>query len=137
MLTNAEESIREVKTGESLGCSDHALVEFLILKNASLAKSRARTLCFRRADFRLRKELLSGIPWETVLKGMGTEQSWQLFKDTLLRAQRLSIPQQKKSSRGGRRPSWLCRDLQLKLREKGNAQKVETGWCILGCCLSV
>ena len=39
--------------------------------------------------------------------------------DTLLRAQRLSIPQQKKSSRGGRRPSWLCKDLQLKLREKG------------------
>ena len=105
LLTNEEESIRDIRIGGRLGCSDHALVEFLILKNASLAKSRARTLCFRRADFRLRKELLSGIPWETVLKGMGTEQSWQLFKDTLLRAQRLSIPQQKKSSRGGRRPS--------------------------------
>ena len=97
-----EESIKEVKIGGSLGCSDHALVEFVILKNAGLAKSRARTLCFRRANFWLLKELLSGIPWETVLKGMGTEQSWQLFKDTLLRVQRLSIPQQKKSSRGGR-----------------------------------
>ena len=52
------------------------------MKNVSLAKSRARTLCFRRASFRLLKELLSRIPWETVLKGMGTEQSWQLFKDT-------------------------------------------------------
>ena len=102
MLTNAEESAREVKTGGSLVCSDQALVEFVIVKNAGLAKSRARTLCFRRADFRLRKELLSGIPWETVLKGMGTEQSWQLFKDTLLRVQRLSIPPQKKFSRGGR-----------------------------------
>ena len=49
---------------------------------------------------------------------MGTEQSWQLFKDTLLRAQRLSIPQQKKPSRGGMRLLWLCKDLQLKLREK-------------------
>ncbi len=104
VLTNAEESVREVKIGGSLGCSDHALVEFVILKNAGLAKSRASTLCFRRAKFRLLKELLSGIPWETVLKGMGTEQSWQLFKDTLLRVQRLSIPQQKKSSRGGRQP---------------------------------
>ena len=72
VLTNAEESIREVKIGGSLGCSDHALVEFVILKNAGLAKSRARTLCFRRANFRLLKELLSGIPWETVLKGTGT-----------------------------------------------------------------
>ena len=95
VLTNAEESIREVKIGGSLGCSDHALVEFVILKNAGLAKSRVTTLCFRKGNFRLLKELLSGIPWETVLKGMGTEQSWQLFKDTLPRAQRLSIPQQK------------------------------------------
>ena len=38
MLTNAEESIREVKIGGSLGCSDHALVEYVILKNAGLAK---------------------------------------------------------------------------------------------------
>ena len=102
VLTIEEESIREVKTGGSLGSSDHALVEFVILKNAGPAKSRARTLCFRRANFWLLKELLSGIPWETVLKGTGTEQSWQLLKDTLLRAQRLSIPQQKKLSRGGR-----------------------------------
>ena len=59
----------------ALGCSDHALVEFVILKNAGLTKSRARTLCFRRAKFQLLKELLSGMPWETVLKGMGAEQS--------------------------------------------------------------
>ena len=87
VLINADESIREVKIGGSLGCSDRALVEFVILKNAGLAKSRARTLCFRRANFWLLKELLSGIPWETVLKGTGTEQSWQLLKDTLLRVQ--------------------------------------------------
>jgi len=76
VLTHAEESIRKVKIGGSMGCSDHALMDFVILKNAGLAKSRAWTLCFRRANFLLLKELLSGIPWETVLKGMGTEQSW-------------------------------------------------------------
>ena len=96
VLTNEEESVRVVKIGGCLGCSDHALVEFVILKNAGLAKNRARTLCFRRAKFQLLKELLSGIPWETILKGMGTAQSWQLFKDILLRVQQLSIPQQKK-----------------------------------------
>ena len=62
VLTNAEESIRGVKTGGSLSCINHALMEFVILKNAGLAKSRARTLCFRRANFQLLKELLSGIP---------------------------------------------------------------------------
>uniref|UniRef100_A0A803YS52 Cadherin domain-containing protein n=1 Tax=Meleagris gallopavo TaxID=9103 RepID=A0A803YS52_MELGA len=86
--------------------------------NSVTGSIQSQDLCFRRAKFRLLKELLNGIPWETVLKGMGTEQSWQLFKSTLLRAQRLPIPQQKKLSRGGRRPTWLCKDLQLKLREK-------------------
>ena len=34
---------------------------FVTWKNVGLAKSRARTLCFRRANLRLLKELLSGI----------------------------------------------------------------------------
>jgi len=73
---------------------------------------------------------------------MGTEQSWQLFKDTLLRVQQLSIPQQKKSSREGRQPLWLCRDLQLKLREKREMYRKWKQGCVAlggiqGCCLCV
>ena len=44
VLTIEEESIREVKTGGSLGSSDHALVEFVILNNVGLVKSKTRTL---------------------------------------------------------------------------------------------
>ena len=44
VLTNAEESVREVKIGGSLGRSEHALVESVLWKNASLTKSGARTL---------------------------------------------------------------------------------------------
>ena len=66
----------------------------MIWRNAGISRSRVRTLNFRRASFWLLKELLSGIPWETVLKGIDTEQSWQLFRDTFLRARRLSVPQQ-------------------------------------------
>lgn len=42
------------------------------------------------------KELLDGIAWETVLRDMGMEQNWQLFKDAFLRAREL---------RGGRKPT--------------------------------
>jgi len=56
------------------------------------------------------KELLDGIPWETVLKNTGA--------GSFLRAQDLSISQQKKSSRGGRKSAWLSRDLLVKLIEK-------------------
>ena len=74
MLTNAaEESVRGVKAGGSLGCSDHTLVEFVMLRNAGLAISRVRTLNARRANFQLFKELLDWIPCETVVNGIGTE----------------------------------------------------------------
>jgi len=38
VLTNAEESIREVKIGGSLGCSNHAMMKFVIWRNAGLEK---------------------------------------------------------------------------------------------------
>lgn len=52
-----------------------------------LAKSRVRTQNLRRANFRLFKELLDEILWETILRDLGSEQSWQLFKDSFLREQ--------------------------------------------------
>ena len=51
VLTSAEEIIKDIKIGGSLGCSDHALVEFMPWRNVSLAKSGVRTLNFRRANF--------------------------------------------------------------------------------------
>jgi len=38
------ESMREVKLGGSLGCSDHAVLESVTLRNAGLAKSRPSCL---------------------------------------------------------------------------------------------
>ena len=44
VLANAVESMREVKLGGSLGCSDHAVQESVTLRNAGLAKSRPSCL---------------------------------------------------------------------------------------------
>lgn len=52
VLTNAEEIIKDIKIGCSLGCSEHALVEFVISRNMSLVKSRVRILNFKRMNFR-------------------------------------------------------------------------------------
>ena len=75
LLTNAEEIIKGVKVGGNLGCSYHSLVEFMILRNAGLAKSGVRTLNFRRANFKLFKELLAKIPWNAVLKDKDVEEN--------------------------------------------------------------
>ena len=55
LLTNAEEIIKDANVGGSLGCSDHALVEFVISRNIGLANSGVRTLKFVRSKFRLFK----------------------------------------------------------------------------------
>ena len=69
VLTSVEDVINDIKTEDSLGFGDYAVVEFVILRNASLEKSQVRTLKFRRMNFRLLKELLDKgnqpDPWET------------------------------------------------------------------------
>lgn len=58
LLNNTDEVIKEVKTGTSLGCSAHTLVEVVILRDMGQVKSRVRTLNFRRANFQLFKGLV-------------------------------------------------------------------------------
>lgn len=46
----------------SLGGSDHALVEFAILRDMGQLKTRVRILNFRKVNFQLFKELMDGTP---------------------------------------------------------------------------
>lgn len=68
-----------------------------------MVKSGVRTLNLRRVNSRLFKELLKEISWEEALRDKGVEQSWLYFKDGFLRVEELSIPQNKKASRRGRK----------------------------------
>jgi len=56
------------------------------------ARNVVRTLNLRKEKFQLFKKLVSRTPWETVLRDRGVEQSWQIFRDSLHRAQELSVP---------------------------------------------
>ncbi|GAB0182327.1 hypothetical protein GRJ2_000698000 [Grus japonensis] len=69
VLTNKEELVRNVKLKGSLGCSDHEMVEFKILRAERRAHSKLGTLDFRRADFGLFRDLLSRVPWDKALEG--------------------------------------------------------------------
>ena len=48
LATNARQLNGDVKIGRSLACSDPALVEFTVLRDMGQAKSKIRTLNFRR-----------------------------------------------------------------------------------------
>ncbi|GAB0207343.1 hypothetical protein GRJ2_003199900 [Grus japonensis] len=58
VLTNKEGLAGDVKLRGSLGCSDHEMVAFKILRAARKVHSKLTTLDFRRADFGLFRDLL-------------------------------------------------------------------------------
>jgi len=118
MVTKASEVMGDINTGGSLGCSDHALEEFAVLTDKCQVKNEVRILKFKQAKCQLFKELVSRTPWETVLRERGTQQSWQMFKETFCRAQELSVPRCNKSGKEGKRPAWLSQDLLVKLKGK-------------------
>jgi len=125
VLKNKEGLVEDVKVGGRLGCSDHEMVEFRILRGGSRGISRIKTLDFRRANFGLFKELLGGILWARALEGRGVQECWSLFKHHFLHAQERCIPLRKKSRKGGRRPTWMSKELLAELRWK---RKVHGMW---------
>ena len=68
-VSNGNGLVRNVKVGDSLGCSDHEMVEFKILCRRSKAISRVASLDFTRANYDLFKELLGGILWAKAVEG--------------------------------------------------------------------
>ncbi|PKU36877.1 rna-directed dna polymerase from mobile element jockey- hypothetical protein [Limosa lapponica baueri] len=112
------ELIRDVKTGGSVGCSDHAVVEFTVLKGTRQTRSVVRTLNFMKANLQVFKELVKRTPWEMVLRDKEAEQSWQILRDAFHRVQEVSISRCKKTSKKGKRQAWLSHDLLVKLKAK-------------------
>ncbi|GAB0187581.1 hypothetical protein GRJ2_001223400 [Grus japonensis] len=120
ILTNKEGLVGDVKLKGSLGCSDHEMVEFRILRAARRVRSKLTTLDFRRADFGLFRDLL---PWDKALEGRGAQDSWLVFKGHLLQAQERCIPTKRKSSKNTRRPAWMNKDLLGKVKQKKEAYR--------------
>ncbi|KAK4823577.1 LOW QUALITY PROTEIN: hypothetical protein QYF61_003581 [Mycteria americana] len=104
LFTNREELVSHVMVGGCLGQSDHEMIEFLICGEAARGVSKTATLDFRRVDFGLLRRLVERVAWEAALMGKGVQEGWTFFKE--------------ETSRRGRRPAWLTRELWLKLRKK-------------------
>ncbi|GAB0208629.1 hypothetical protein GRJ2_003328600 [Grus japonensis] len=125
VLTNKEGLVGDVKLKGSLGCSDHEMVEFRILRAVRRAHSKLATLDFRRADFGLFRDLLGRIPWGKALEGRGAQDSWLIFKGHLLQAQEQCIPAKRKSSKNTKGPACMDKELLGKVKHK---KKAFRGW---------
>jgi len=107
MVTSASELTGDIKIGGSLGSSDHASVEFTLLRDMGTVRSIVRTLNFRKANFQLFKELVRRTPWEMVLRDRGAEQSWYIFKILSIECKSSQSPGARSQARKGREPAWL------------------------------
>jgi len=125
VLTNKEGLLGNVKVKGGLGCSDHKMVEFKILRAVRRVCSKLTTLDFRRADFGVLRDLLGRTPWDKALEGRGAHESWSVFKDHVLQAQERCIPTKRKSGRNTRRPTWMNKELLAKLKQRKEAYR---GW---------
>ncbi|GAB0204649.1 mitochondrial enolase superfamily member 1 [Grus japonensis] len=123
--TNKEGLVGDIKLKGSLGCSDHEMVEFRILRAVRRAHSKLTTLDFRRADFGLFRDLLGRIPWDKALEGRGAQDSWLIFKGHLLQAQERCIPTKRKSGKNTKRPPSINKELLGKVKQKKEAYR---GW---------
>lgn len=47
---------------DAIGIHDHPLVKFIVLRDMDQAKSKVRTINFRKANFQLLKDLVTGTP---------------------------------------------------------------------------
>ncbi|KAK4826044.1 hypothetical protein QYF61_003943 [Mycteria americana] len=118
LFTNREGLVSHVMVGGRLGQSDHEMIEFLIHGEVARGVSKTATLGFQRADFGLFRRLVERVPWEAALKGKGVQEGWTFFQEEVLKAQERAVPRCRKTSRRGRRPAWLTRELWLELRKK-------------------
>ncbi|KAK4829261.1 hypothetical protein QYF61_002653 [Mycteria americana] len=118
LFTNREGLVSHVMVGGRLGQSDHKMIEFLIRGEAAREVSKTATLDFQRADFGLFRRLVERVPWEAALMDKGVQEGWTFFKEEVLKAQEQAVPRYRKTSRWGRRPAWLTRELWLELRKK-------------------
>lgn len=69
MITSVNELIRD--TEGSVGCSNHALVEFEILRDMDQVRNKVRHLNCRKANSQLSKEIVGRIPWQIALRDKG------------------------------------------------------------------
>ena len=80
--------------------------------------SKTAILNFQRADADLLRTLVTGVPWESLLKGKGVWKAWMFLKMEILKAQEQAVPECPKASRRGRRPVWMNQELLLRLQKK-------------------
>jgi len=91
VLTNKEGLVGNVRLKGKLGCSDHEMVEFKILRAARKVHSKLTAWDFRRADFGIFRDFLSRFSGKEALEARVAQKTLLIFEDGLLQDQEQCI----------------------------------------------
>ena len=107
-----------MKVKDSLGCCDHKMVKFRILRAGTVVKRKVTALDFGKADFGLFKNPCGRVSWVKDLgKGKRILGSWLILKSCFL------IPMNRKSDRNARSPAWILGKVKHRNQEQGGQKK--------------
>lgn len=79
-------------------------------------KSKITSLDFGKADFGLCTDSLGRLKWKTALEGKGAQDSWFNIQRRPPQSTNQSVAVLKKSSKYGRKPVWINKELWIKLK---------------------
>ncbi|PKU49415.1 rna-directed dna polymerase from mobile element jockey-like [Limosa lapponica baueri] len=92
LLTDQENLLCNVLASDSLGCSNHYVVECEMLLSMMKVSTKTKALDFRGANFSSLRAQLAEIPWKASMEHKGISECWDFFKNTLLEVQKPFIP---------------------------------------------
>lgn len=101
--TNKEDLMDNVKNKGSLGHNDHVIIVFNTLREIRRTKKKIATLDYKRADPLAYSGIYLAAP-------TGTQATWLIFRDNLLKAQTWFVLTCRKLKKHGRRPVQIIRE---------------------------
>ena len=123
VLTSKEGLVGNVKLKGRLGCSDHKMEDFKMLRAVRRVQSKLTALNFRTADFGVFRDLLGRVPWDKALEGREAQESWLILQDHLLQAQEQCIPTKRMSGKNVTLPARMNKEFLDKIEKEKEAYR--------------
>lgn len=119
VLCNNEKMIKNLTVCETLGDSDHNIIQFdLQMEKQQQSVNREKIPNFAKGEFDKLRSLLRLVNWEKELGNGTVFEMWEKFKEILRKVQAECVPEKIIRTKKGKRPLWWTNDIKLAIQSK-------------------
>ncbi|XP_072335049.1 multiple inositol polyphosphate phosphatase 1b isoform X1 [Scyliorhinus torazame] len=117
VLGNEPGQVIDLLVGEHFGDSDHNSVTFTLVMERDRCVQQGKVYNWGKCKYDVVRQELKCISWEHRLSGKDTSETWNLFKEQVLRVLDMYVPV--RQGRDGRvREPWLTREVECLVKRK-------------------